>query len=208
MSINPDLGRRVKIYHAGITKLCTKCFGEHKKQFCPTDVKVPWTDYVKEFINSNEDIPVGFNEKWIDIVNKVNSEQMDRQRHQEVEQPGRGAEEEKLTQEKQQSPRKKNSNETESANTTGKPVANPEPELKEPNEADFDIPTSKESYKRMVERFASIGLERWEIDKAIEANQLAFNRACHEHRNAMEKRTKSEEPKIKRAAQRNSLPKN
>ena len=91
-------------------------------------------------------------------------------------------------------------NDTENANKTSNQEIDPEPQLKEPTEAVFDIPTSEESYERMVERFASIGLERWETDKAIEAKRLAFNRACHEHKKAVEKKKKSEEPKIKRAA--------
>ena len=99
-------------------------------------------------------------------------------------------------------------NETENSNKTSNQEIDPEPQLKERTEADFDIPTSEESYKRMVEWFASIGLERWETDKAFETKRLAFNRACREHKKAVEKKKKSEEPKIKRAARRNSLPKN
>ena len=30
----PMCGRRIKMYHAGITKLCTQCLGPHKKQTC------------------------------------------------------------------------------------------------------------------------------------------------------------------------------
>ena len=66
----------------------------------------------------------------------------------------------------------------------------------------------EEAYKRMVKRFASIGLERWETDKAIENKKTAFNRACQEFKNIVEKIKKSEESKPKHAAQKNCLPKN
>ena len=36
----PMCGRRVKIYHSGIQKLCTNCFGSHKKSQC-TNEKIP-----------------------------------------------------------------------------------------------------------------------------------------------------------------------
>ena len=32
--LRPMCGRQIKIYHAGIQKLCTNCFREHKKQHC------------------------------------------------------------------------------------------------------------------------------------------------------------------------------
>ena len=37
----PMCGRRVKMYHAGIQKLCTNCFGPHRKQYCQSQEKVP-----------------------------------------------------------------------------------------------------------------------------------------------------------------------
>ena len=82
-------------------------------------------------------------------------------------------------------------------------------ELKEPTEADFDIPTTEESYELMVERFASIGLAKWEVDKAIENKRTAFNRACREYKKLAEKKKKSEDQKqTKRAVRKNSITKN
>ena len=51
---------------------------EHKKQFCQSKEKVPWTNYVKDFKSINKLIPAEFFGKWIDIVKKVSSEQMGR----------------------------------------------------------------------------------------------------------------------------------
>ena len=68
-------------------------------------------------------------------------------------------------------------------------------EIKEPMEEDFDIPTTEESYERMVECFASIGLEKWETDKAIKNKRTVYNRAFREYKKLMEKRKKSEETK-------------
>ena len=39
-------GKRVKMYHAGIQKLCTNCFGHHKKSACQNE-KVQWVKYVQ-----------------------------------------------------------------------------------------------------------------------------------------------------------------
>ena len=33
----------------------------------------------------------------------------------------------------------------------------------------FDIPTSQGAYEKMVDCLATVRLERWEVDKAIEA---------------------------------------
>jgi hypothetical protein len=52
----PMCGKRVKMYHAGIQKLCTNCFGPHKKQHCEAAEKVPWVQYVRKFIEENEEI--------------------------------------------------------------------------------------------------------------------------------------------------------
>ena len=35
----PMNGRRIKIYHKGIVKLCTKCFGNHRKSDCKQEKK-------------------------------------------------------------------------------------------------------------------------------------------------------------------------
>ena len=47
----PMNGRRVKIYHKGIDKLCTKCFGSHRKSECKESIKIDWIDYVKNFMS-------------------------------------------------------------------------------------------------------------------------------------------------------------
>ena len=60
----------------------------------------------------------------------------------------------------------------------------------------------------MVERFASIGLAKWETDKAIEQKRTAYNRACREYKKAVEKKKKTDDPKQKRAGRKTSLPRN
>ena len=79
-------------------------------------------------------------------------------------------------------------------------IANDQPEPKEPTEEDFDIPTIEEAYERMVERFASIGLARWETDKAIDNKRTAFNKACREFKKAQMKQSK-------RSVRKNSIQK-
>ena len=40
----PMAGRRIKVYHKGIDKLCTKCFGKHRKSDCKEESKTEWID--------------------------------------------------------------------------------------------------------------------------------------------------------------------
>ena len=70
----PMCGRRIKIYHAGIVKLCTQCFGPHRKQSCPTKEKIPWTNYLTKFVQDNPDIPPEYYGKWTDIIKRVDTE--------------------------------------------------------------------------------------------------------------------------------------
>ena len=208
----PMCGRRIKMYHAGITKLCTQCFGPHKKQHCTNKEKTPWTDYVKNFIEVNPEIPSFFYGKWIEIIKKVNNEPNIRRREKstlEEENPVNESQTPSnltLTQEEIVSPIPEVVTESNGNKTTADTRA--EVETREPTEADFDIPTSDESYERMVERFASIGLAKWEVDKAIENKRTAYNRACREFKKQVEKKKKNEEQKLtKRTVRKNSLTK-
>ena len=89
---------------------------------------------------------------------------------------------------------------TESANKR-EPNSGPEPTKEQ-----FDIPTTKEAYERMVDRFATIGLEKWEVDKVIEAKTTAYNKACREHKKSVtESKRKSEPSKSGKSTRKNSL---
>ena len=46
-------GRRIKIYHKGIIKLCKNCFGKHQKSECKMKEKVEWLNYVKNFVREH-----------------------------------------------------------------------------------------------------------------------------------------------------------
>ena len=77
----------------------------------------------------------------------------------------------------------------------------------EPTKESFDIPTSSEAYERMVERLATVGLNKWEVDKAIEAKTTAFNRACREHKKKITEYKKKTDETIKKGknTRKNSL---
>ena len=60
-------GKRVKIFHKGITKLCTYCFGAHPRNRCSSE-KVAWADYVKSFANSNPNLKKEFFGRWWKII--------------------------------------------------------------------------------------------------------------------------------------------
>ena len=64
----PMNGRRVKIYHKGIDKLCTNCFEKHRKSDCKAQQKKVWIEYVKDFMTTNDYIPVELYGRWNDLV--------------------------------------------------------------------------------------------------------------------------------------------
>ena len=182
----PMCGRRVKIYHAGIQKLCTKCFGPHKKQFCQSADKVPWIAYVKSFIEDNEDVQPELFGKWIELVQRVDEESKERTLTQSVTQTSRHEARPdqplipaNIDQQTTSSHQIDLSKEVQKDST-------PEPSIAEnqsdrpPTEQDFDIPTSEANYESMIERFKTVGLTKKEADEAIKARTTAFNRACRE----------------------------
>ena len=64
----PIMGRKIEIYYRGINMTCNKCYEEgHRRSDCQSD-KVEWLDYVKNFIESNEQIEPAMFGKWFEIV--------------------------------------------------------------------------------------------------------------------------------------------
>ena len=52
----PMWGKRICVYHRGIQKLCTHCFGAQARRNCRSP-KVRWVDYVLKFMESHREIP-------------------------------------------------------------------------------------------------------------------------------------------------------
>ena len=65
----PVYGRRIRFYYRGISKLCTQCFDKHNRRSCPNQ-KVPWINYVRDFMFNNEEIHEQLYGKWWDVVDK------------------------------------------------------------------------------------------------------------------------------------------
>ena len=197
----PMCGRRVKIYHAGIQKLCTNCFGPHKKSTC-TNVKVAWINYVQTFIEENDEIKPEMYGKWIDIVQRVREEATNQ--HNPQPHP---------TQQQQDSKTSTTSEEveilTEVRERESQIVATDKQPLEEkcPTEEDFNIPTTKEAYETMMDMFKTVGLSQSEADEAIKARTLSFNRACREFRKKQTEKKKQAGGRVYSQARRNSLKK-
>ena len=197
----PMCGKRVKMYHAGIQKLCTNCFGPHKKQHCEAAEKVPWVQYVRRFIEENEEIQPHLFGKWIEIIQKINDES--------------GA----------SSIHSKNTPEITPTNpqVTAQPSPNEEEQmeddlniteqqenkqtLEEPNPKDFDIPTSEEEFESMIDRFKTVGISRREAEEAIKSRTTTYNRACREYKKMMTEKKKQDGNKQTPRARRGSLKK-
>ena len=63
----PMHGRRIRIYHSGITKLCTNCYGSHTRRQCRSE-KVPWIIYVRDFMAAHENLGPEYYGRWWDII--------------------------------------------------------------------------------------------------------------------------------------------
>ena len=66
--IIPMCGKRICVYHKGIQKLCTNCFGAHQRRNCRS-AKVPWIKYVLNFMEKYPDIPEELYGRWWKAVN-------------------------------------------------------------------------------------------------------------------------------------------
>ena len=63
----PMHGRRIRVYHSGIDKLCTNCYGKHTRRQCRNH-KTPWIEYVRDFMYRFKEIEENYYGKWWDIV--------------------------------------------------------------------------------------------------------------------------------------------
>ena len=93
-----------------------------------------------------------------------------------------------------QDPNKKTATETEKNDQ--EPTA--------PREEEFGIPTSEEEYESMVERMATCGFTRPDLDKILETKRTAFNKATREFR-IQGKKKQTEENKTARKTRKNSI---
>ena len=196
----PMCGRRVKIYHAGIQKLCTNCFGPHKKSQC-TNETVAWTSYVKNFIEENNEFAPEMYGKWIDILQKVRNEQPT-ERHREPEPDTYQINRPQQAQPEINDPHTA----TQNSNAGGQALTNQKPtEDEAPTEEEFDIPTTKEAYESMLDRFKTVGISKGEADEATKIRTTAYNKACREHKKRMIEKRKQNNQKAGANTRRNSL---
>ena len=64
----PMWGKRIRVYHRGVQKLCTHCYGPHPRRNCRSE-KVPWTQYVLRFMEKNPKIPSELYGRWWKVIN-------------------------------------------------------------------------------------------------------------------------------------------
>ena len=73
-------------------------------------------------------------------------------------------------------------------------------------EEEFELPTNDQQYESMVDRFATIGLKRTDLDKVLESRRTAFNKAVRKFELA-ERKKKTEEAKQTKKPRKNSIAK-
>ena len=64
----PMWGKRVRVYHRGVQKLCSNCFGTHPRRNCRSE-KVAWTRYVLNFMEKYPEIPSEMYGRWWKVIN-------------------------------------------------------------------------------------------------------------------------------------------
>ena len=203
----PMNGRRVKIYHKGIDKLCTKCFGVHRKSDCKSEVKIAWIDYVKRFMTDHDFIPNELYGRWNDLVKKT----PEHNEMRNTNEPNTASSSERNAQSdvEEQSVIPEGSNAVAKSGTSSKvdhQAMSEEPmeKITAPREEEFGIPTSEAEYSSMVDRMATCGFTRIDLDKIIETKKTAFNKATREFRNR-EKRRQIEDNKTARKTRKESV---
>ena len=191
----PMNGRRVKIYHKGIDKLCTNCFEKHRKSDCKAQQKKVWIDYVRDFMTTNDYIPTELYGRWNDLVKST--------KHYNTRQ-----EEVPIVTQEDLNPKEKPTDQSKPDEATQSipDKKKNEPNQTTPQETDFGIPTSETEYESMVERMSTCGFTRTDLDKILEAKRTAFNKATREFRNH-EKKKQLEDNKSARKARKDSISK-
>ena len=74
----PMHGRRIRVYHSGITKLCTNCYGRHTRRQC-RNAKRQWIEYVRDFMIDNDTLGEDYYGKWWEIVDQEYPEYFEQQ---------------------------------------------------------------------------------------------------------------------------------
>jgi hypothetical protein len=199
----PMNGRRVKIYHKGIEKLCTNCFDKHKKSECKAEKKKPWIDYVREFMTQHDYIPVELYGRWNDLVKTTNTfKNHDQTQEQSLEPDTETEGQQEITKDISQNNMPGTSAQSSQQQPNKPQDVSPIP----PREEDYGIPTSETEYESMVERMATCGFSRTDLDKILETKRTSFNKATREFR-VREKKRQSDETKSTRKTRKNSFSK-
>ena len=87
------------------------------------------------------------------------------------------------------------------------PATNQTDEERPPTENDFDIPTTKEAYESMLDRFKNAGLSQVEADEAIKTRTTSYNRACREYKKKQTEKKKQASGKSSNQSRRGSFKK-
>ena len=190
----PMNGRRVKIYHKGIDKLCTKCFGVHRKSECKAEKKLAWIDHVRHFIATNDFIPKELFGRWNDLVKSTQKFSTEGQE----DEPTEPAQSTSKSRTETTTPLPKTSPPEQQLAKSDSFKQNLQPRTEKvitarqvpPREVDYGIPTTETEYESMVERMATCGFSRTDLDKILETKKTAFNRATREYRNTEKNKTK------------------
>ena len=163
----PMNGRRVKIYHKGIEKLCTKCFGKHRKSDCRSENKVNWLDYVRNFMVLNEFIPIELFGRWNDLVKTVSDHNNTIKKSDEYQEEAPKVPENQKEMVNDKPSKNKNIPDQSTSSTT----VNESRSIEAPREEDFGIPQTETEYEAMVERMSTCGFNRADLDKILETKK-------------------------------------
>ena len=182
----PMCGKRIKIYYRGVQRLCPVCFGKHPKKVCQSR-KVSWIDYVKRFIERNEDIPLEFYGKFVEVLGlEKDVMESTQETNAMVDQEMTDIETIPLENGSKQQGQTEPTTSTESQEIKegyGPEVVESEKQKipERPDAKDFNIPENKEQLAEMVDGMIKCGMFASDAHANIKSRRMAFNKATKEY---------------------------
>jgi hypothetical protein len=205
----PMCGKRVKIYYKGIDKLCYNCFGKHQRKNC-NSAKVPWIEYVKQFMAAYPNFPPQAFGKWALLTTNA-KEVNGRPSISKIAKSNEITKNEVVATPKLSSKQRNNSL-GEGTSFNPPDLSNPlaltdvvnqenlrlqryltdlsDDTTKEPWPSDFGVPQDEEETDRLLENMASNGIKASEAELIILSRKKEYEAALQKF-NAKQKRRKT-----------------
>ena len=187
----PIGGKRLKIYYRNIQKLCTKCFGEHYARNC-TNQRVPWVEYVKNFISTNTEIDKTLFGNLNQILERARTEETIQDASNTIlHQP------DQTTRQSDENP-EPNTKERREESEQAQPTQDQEPTGPAPAPADFALPETDELICELIEKMTACGMTHADAEANIEKRRKSYQQALKKHQQTSKAIKRGRPPKSRK----------